>query len=219
MGEDACPVQPDGRVQRAYHAILIVGYGTNEHGIDYWKVKNSWSTNYGDGGYFYLRRGNNSAPCGLFQIPFLLPMMKDSSFHDKPFPPSASVFKNPLPQTAGFSQSTAGTDADTSDTSQWKVLYEKANQTSRRLEGDGGQTLDSTQDLVMCTKEMGNPMLSAPWPVATAQAQYNIDGGNPSFNFLTEEEAETAVANANTSRKRYSELEAQSPPGSLPDFQ
>jgi cathepsin B len=38
------------------HAILIVGFGT-ENGTDYWTVKNSWSSYWGDNGYFRIVRG------------------------------------------------------------------------------------------------------------------------------------------------------------------
>ena len=45
-------------------AVAIVGYGT-DGGVEYWKVRNSYGTSFGEDGYFRIGRTGNSAPCGM----------------------------------------------------------------------------------------------------------------------------------------------------------
>lgn len=47
--------------------MLITGYGT-ENGTDYWIVKNSWGTGWGEHGFLKMSRNANSQ-CGIAFLP------------------------------------------------------------------------------------------------------------------------------------------------------
>jgi len=49
------------------HCVTAIGYGTSDDGIDYWLLKNSWGTEWGDQGYMMLQR-NIEAKEGLCGI-------------------------------------------------------------------------------------------------------------------------------------------------------
>merc|ERR1712184_144329 len=50
------------------HAVQLVGYGTDEAEGDYWIVRNSWGTGWGEGGYVRLAR-DAEAQCGTDSTP------------------------------------------------------------------------------------------------------------------------------------------------------
>ena len=47
------------------HALVIVGYGVDS-GIKYWKVKNSWGQNWGEGGFTRILRGYGLCGMGAY---------------------------------------------------------------------------------------------------------------------------------------------------------
>ncbi|KAH6808890.1 hypothetical protein C2S51_026673 [Perilla frutescens var. frutescens] len=60
---EGCGTNPD-------HQVTIVGYGTTSDGTKFWIIKNSWGTNWGEGGYMRLKRGIDSKEglCGITKV-------------------------------------------------------------------------------------------------------------------------------------------------------
>lgn len=65
------------------HAVVAVGYGHDqESGMDYWVVKNSWGTSWGDAGFFKIERGVNM--CGVAECnSFPSTVLKVNSFSNE----------------------------------------------------------------------------------------------------------------------------------------
>jgi cathepsin L len=49
------------------HGVSLIGFGTSEEGKDYWLVRNSWGSSWGDQGDVKLIRGKNM--CGIAEQP------------------------------------------------------------------------------------------------------------------------------------------------------
>ncbi|OQS01784.1 cathepsin L, partial [Thraustotheca clavata] len=85
------------------HAVLAVGYG-NLNGVDHFKIKNSWGSSWGSGGYIYLQRGvGGNGMCNVAEHPSY------PTINVNPQPTSVSptpTSKSPSPTTKSPSPTT-----------------------------------------------------------------------------------------------------------------
>ena len=47
------------------HAVLLVGYGTDDTDGDYLTIKNSWAEKWGEDGYFRIAKTDGAGTCGI----------------------------------------------------------------------------------------------------------------------------------------------------------
>lgn len=78
------------------HGVLCVGYGTAADGTDYWKIKNSWGSDWGEGGFLRIQRGNHgeAGQCGILSMASY-PVVSGRA------PPAPAPAPAPLPPTPG----------------------------------------------------------------------------------------------------------------------
>merc|ERR1712216_1086647 len=70
------------------HGVLLVGYGT-ENGQDYWLIKNSWGSSWGEQGFGKLLRGKAGAgECGIKMQPSYPVVSAAPAPGPSPAPPS-----------------------------------------------------------------------------------------------------------------------------------
>lgn len=58
--KDGIYYDPNSDKRILNHAVLVVGYGTDPEKGDYWIIKNSWGSGWGDQGYFKAARNRNN---------------------------------------------------------------------------------------------------------------------------------------------------------------
>ena len=74
------------------HGVVAVGYGTSQEGQDYWIIRNSWGSNWGESGYVKLQRNikDSSGKCGVAMMASY-PTKSSTINPPKPPPPSPVV--------------------------------------------------------------------------------------------------------------------------------
>ena len=81
------------------HAVVVVGYGTDSAtGLDYWLVRNSWGTSWGEDGYIRIQKTSGSGDAGMCNIAYAGYWPNVTASGSSPQPsPSPSPSPQPTP--------------------------------------------------------------------------------------------------------------------------
>lgn len=91
------------------HGVVAIGYGTNEDGLDYWIVKNSWGTGWGENGYIRIARNVANTPTGKCGIAMEASYPTKNGHNPPSPPPSPPAPVKPSIQCDEYSSCPAGT--------------------------------------------------------------------------------------------------------------
>lgn len=58
---------PEARhlIEKLNHQLILIGFGENNRGEQYWLLKNSWGPNSGDNGYLKVYKNDSDNVCGI----------------------------------------------------------------------------------------------------------------------------------------------------------
>ena len=81
-------------IAKFIHDVTIVDYGSTDTGVDFWVIKNSYGSDYGESGYFRVRRGKEDLGLGLY--PIAIPILSPDSSVPSPNPTAETQEANAL---------------------------------------------------------------------------------------------------------------------------
>lgn len=103
------------------HAVTMIGWGTDEStNTPYWLIANSWNYDWGEGGFFRIRRGNNECKieellfAGIPQLPPTPPTPPPEPSSSAAPEPSSSAGPEPAPSSSGGEESSSTGEEPTS---------------------------------------------------------------------------------------------------------